>query len=55
MSNSACAGKGVLGESLVRLPRILPYCSRRVTVAFAYGPCSVISLETHDFPFMFVR
>ena len=38
MSESACAENTDLGKSLVRLPRILPYCSRRVTVAFVYAP-----------------
>jgi hypothetical protein len=38
MSKIACAGNTDPGKSLVRLPRILLYCSRRVTVAFVYAP-----------------
>jgi hypothetical protein len=41
MSKIACAGNTDPEKSLVRLPRILLYCSRRVTVAFVYAPrCS---------------
>ena len=31
-----------LGKSLVRLPSILPYCSRQVAVAFVYAPRSFL-------------
>ena len=38
MSKIACAGNTDPGKSLVRLPRILLYCSQRVAVALAYAP-----------------
>jgi hypothetical protein len=41
MSDSAWAGNADLGKSLVRLARILPYRSRRVTVAFAFAEISL--------------
>jgi hypothetical protein len=37
VSESAFAGKADPGKSLVHLLRILPYCSRRITVVFAYA------------------
>jgi hypothetical protein len=38
ISESACAVKADLGNNFAHLLRILPYCSRRVTVAFVYAP-----------------
>jgi len=37
MSESACAENADLDKTLGRLARILPYRSRRVTVAFGYA------------------
>ena len=39
MNKIDCAENHNLSESLARLPRILPYCSRPVTIAFVYARC----------------
>jgi hypothetical protein len=49
-SLSACGAHGGLANSLVPLPCILPYCSRRFTVVFMYALAVVISLEISEFP-----
>jgi hypothetical protein len=45
---SACAEKADLGKSLVRFAAALLYSSRRVTVAFAYGPEVVADALVHN-------
>jgi hypothetical protein len=42
MNQYNCAGNRNLSESLARLPRILPYCSRPVTIAFVYARCCLL-------------
>jgi hypothetical protein len=44
VSESACAEKSV-GKSLVCFAPVLLYSSRRVTVAFAYGPWCTTSVN----------
>jgi hypothetical protein len=55
MTKNDYAGKGNLAETLAPLGRIVPYCSRSVTIGFAYaGDCSVIPLGS-EFSLTFSR
>jgi hypothetical protein len=49
VSKIAYAGNPDPRKSLVRLPRILLYCSRRVTVAFVYGPEVLLAAVVYNF------
>ena len=49
MKKTDCAGNRNLSETLARLPRILPYCSRPVTIVFMYARCwSLIPRERRN-------
>ena len=39
MNKNDCVGNRNLRETLARFPRILPYCSRPVTIVFVYARC----------------
>ena len=49
MNKNDCAGNRNLSETFARLPRILPYCSRPVTIVFVYARCwSLIPRERRN-------